>query len=520
MRFGLAAGFCGFFVAAAAGQTVYNATPDWVSSDTQRSTGAALVDLDLDGWLDLVVANGNDMAQQRVAVYYNQGNGTFPLAPDWQSGDVAYNGHLDVGDVNGDGWPDVAVAYLGSSSTTAPIARVYLNNSGTLSSLPDWTADVDGNAFGVAFGDVNNDGRPDLAVSTSWPYSPPEPYHNYVYINAGDRLETSASWRSDDQNHYMGVLWTDADDDGWLDLLFTAVYTDTRVYRNLGGVLETTASWSTADSSEQFAIMATVGDVNSDGLRDLFVTDNTQLGGSGEFRQYDGLASGLFSTTKNWSYYEGYGSAVALADVNADGTLDLATGAWWDHTRLFFNDGTGFGSSSDWDSGGTSVVEKIVFGDIDNSAPRRDVETFTPSPGQRLFYLSRQPIDSVLSVRADGSELEPDEYTVGREHGWITLATTPVTELEVDYLFSHSLDMAITNWGITESNYAYYNQLVVNGNCDGDDDVDLADYSCVYDCMLGPGIVTDPDDCGAFDADLDRDVDLADLAVFQSLFGT
>ncbi|HUU82039.1 MAG TPA: VCBS repeat-containing protein [Phycisphaerae bacterium] len=503
----------------APGQSVYNATPDWTSTDTQVSTGAALADLDLDGWLDLVVANGNDMAQQHVVVYYNQGDGTYPATPDWQSADIAFNGHVSVADVNGDGWLDVGVAHLGNSSTTAPIARVYLNNSGTLSSLPDWTADVDGNAFGVAFGDVNNDGRPDLAVATGWSYTPQHYYANYVYLNVDGALEATASWASDDTYHYLGVLWVDADDDGWLDLVGVASLSETRMYMNLGGALETTASWSTTDSSTQDAIMATAGDVNSDGLRDLLITDNTQLAGSGRFRQYDGLVGGQFSTTYGWSYYDGNGSAVALADVNADGLLDLATGAWWDRTRLFFNTGAGFGAVPDWNSGGTSVVEKIVFGDIDNSAPRRDVETFTLVGGRRLFYLSRQPIDTVLSVYVDGVQLKRSEYAVGLEHGWITISAAAPFTVEVDYLYSHSLDMAVTNWDNSKGNYVYYNQLVVNGNCDGDGDVDLVDYACFWDCMLGPENPSDPDVCGAFDADLDLDVDLSDLSVFQSLFG-
>ena len=46
--------------------------------------------------------------------------------------------------MNGDGWMDVAVAHLGEFATVAPIAKVYLNDEGVLSTLPDWSADVDG----------------------------------------------------------------------------------------------------------------------------------------------------------------------------------------------------------------------------------------------------------------------------------------------------------------------------------------------------------------------------------------
>ncbi len=454
-------------------QQVYPTTPDWVSADTQVSTGGALVDLNGDGWLDLVVANGNDMAQQRLVVYHGLGDGSLPTLPSWQSADLAYNGHLDVADVNGDGWLDVAVAHLGEFSTIAPIARVYLNNAGTLSSTADWTADVSGNAFGVAFGDLNNDGRADLAVATGWPYSNPNAYYNYVYLNVGGQLQTPAAWQSSDRNDYMGAVWVDADDDGWLDLACVGARTEARIYRNLGGTLEPSASWSTTDNPNPYAIMAAAGDVTGDGLRDLFVTDNTQLAsGTGRFRQYNGLAGGFFTTTPQWFFYSSqhaYGSAVALADLNGDGMLDLMTGAWWSKTRLFLNHGSGFNATPSWLSAPSSVVEKIVLGDVNRDGLRPVVETFGVTTLRRLFYLAHQPIQQVLSVRLDGVELTPAEYAFSRENGWVTVSSAPAALLRVEYTCSSRLDMAITNWDNTVGNHLYYHQYAAAGdaNCDG-----------------------------------------------------
>ncbi len=286
--------------------SVYSLTPDWVSSSSHYSTGGAFADFNNDDWLDFVVSDGNDMGQGHVRLYMNDGDGHLPTTASWESADVAYNGHLDVADINGDGWCDVAVSYLGTGSSLGPIARVYLNNNGVLSSSPSWTANIIGNAFGVDFGDMNNDGRPDLAIATGWSYDSYQ-YHTYVYLNVDGAYESSPSWESEDENIYMNVLWVDADDDGWLDLAGIADSTQTQIYRNINGILETTASWYSTDSANQFGIMLTAGDVTGDGIRDLFATDNTQLGGDGYFKQYTGLSTGFFETTHSWVYYGDYG---------------------------------------------------------------------------------------------------------------------------------------------------------------------------------------------------------------------
>jgi hypothetical protein len=421
----------------------------------QVSTGAALVDLNLDGWLDLVVANGNDITVQRVVVYYNTGTGTLQSSPGWQSADVAYNGHVDVADVNGDGWPDVAVAVLLAQGGSS--AKVYLNSNGTLSASPSWSAPVSADSFGVAFGDMNGDGRPDLAVASGEAYNN-IPRRNCVYLNTGATLSSTVSWETATPRNFNNCLWVDADNDGRLDLCYTGSGSQSYVYRNLGTVLETAPSWGTTMNGSQFSLMAAAGDVNGDGRRDLFLSDNNQIfAGTGRFWQFNGLAGGFYSAAGNWYYFDGYTSAMALGDINDDGALDLCTGEWFGRTRYFLNTGSGYGGAPAWTGAETSTVEKIVLGDIDNRARRVEVAAFAPLGDKRLFHLARQPVEAVMKVVVDGAELTPAQYAFNREQGWIALGVTPLAQVRIVYIYSHSLDMAVTNWDNNRPNQVYFN---------------------------------------------------------------
>ncbi|MEN9508635.1 MAG: hypothetical protein RLZZ621_1198, partial [Gemmatimonadota bacterium] len=86
-----------------------------VDTAADRSYSGVLVDLDRDGVPDLVVSNDNPDAKK---IYRNNGAGRFSLVttfgrPEWNTR------HVAVGDVNGDGFPDMALANRGSRTPTA-----------------------------------------------------------------------------------------------------------------------------------------------------------------------------------------------------------------------------------------------------------------------------------------------------------------------------------------------------------------------------------------------------------------
>ncbi len=452
--------FLVFTLINASAQVPFNLTPDWISTDLSSvSTGGAFADIDQDGWLDFVVANGNDIYRQKLAVYYNDGMGNFPLTPNWQSADIDYHGHLDVGDVNADGYPDVAVSvYIGPSGFSSPgKVKLYLNNSGTLSSNPDWTSGDDVYTFSCAFGDADGDGDLDLAVAggESYQNNPEQPR---IYYNIGGMLESLPSWKAAASQYSYDVNWADFDNDGDLDVVFNGESYPNRIFENNSGVISTTPVWESADGGQN-ANSLFVGDINSDGYLDLAIADNNQLGGNGKFKIYQNI-SGTLNTMPIWtSSWGGYGSGIMFADIDNDFDIDLLTGGWWQPCRIYLNNSGNFNTNPEYTSTSTSVVEAIVCGDVDNDALQDSEEIFIADGIKKLFYLSRAPLQELKRVIVYNDTLSLSEYCYDLESGWISLANPPDSGLNVKFekVISWDLDMGITNWDQNKGNYLFYN---------------------------------------------------------------
>jgi FG-GAP-like repeat len=103
------------------------------------------------------------------------GNGTDPTViwrndagtltgTSWAADDSLYFSTQDMawGDVDGDGDEDLATIEFGNGHV-----RVYLNEGGTLETIPSWFYDLSESGQAIAWGDVNGDGFLDLAVGTA-----------------------------------------------------------------------------------------------------------------------------------------------------------------------------------------------------------------------------------------------------------------------------------------------------------------------------------------------------------------
>ncbi|HEY0279716.1 MAG TPA: VCBS repeat-containing protein [Solirubrobacterales bacterium] len=118
----------------------------------------AIGDLNGDGHPDLVVANGGS---GNVSVLLGTGTGSFGAATNFGVGTEP--GEVAIGDLNGDGHPDLVVANTGSPNVSVLLGTG--TGTGSFGAATDFG--VGGDPTSVAIGDLNGDGRPDLAAVAS-----------------------------------------------------------------------------------------------------------------------------------------------------------------------------------------------------------------------------------------------------------------------------------------------------------------------------------------------------------------
>lgn len=434
----------------------YPSSPDWESDDSDVGTGGMFYDIDRDGDYDLITANGNDISVNPERVYKNTGAMLEEIAS-WSSSDLYYGCHLDLADVDGDGDLDMAVPNLIGTGGGYPPAldEMYINDGGTFESTPSWHNTEADNSFNVAFGDYDLDGDPDLVTESGY-FSVSSVK---LYRNDGGSLATSATWESaDDQIAAGDVEWCDIDRDGDLDLVVAGsdeVFKATqpiRIFINNSGTLETTASWTSSNTGEFNQI--SFADIDDDGYFEMSVSETGQ--GSGYERVYIYQNNGgILETSPSWQDDLTYCSATRFADIDGDGDYDLAAGGWWAPVVVYLNDGTGgFPSSPDWTYshgylGKGMVCEQICFSDVDGYDVFTISEDFNGDNSTQLFYVDRYPMLDMPTVSVGGSPLDPDEYCFDMELGWVSFASAPPSgtdNVTIEYDYSNSLDMLITNW--------------------------------------------------------------------------
>jgi enediyne biosynthesis protein E4 len=317
-----------------------------------NGSGGAVLDYDSDGWMDLffvnwgplegVTAPGYCAEREPNRLYRNRGDGTFEdvTLKSGLSG-AGFSSAVTVGDYDNDGHPDIYIVNIGKN-------QLFRNRGdGSFEEVTDAAGVGDAQTgISAAWLDADGDGHLDLFVANYLTFDPstvseqnpgayPGPLAypgeaNVLYRNRGDGTFEDVTRKSGlyaPGHRAMSVTAFDCDWDGDTDLYISNDDTPNALWLNDGkGIfreigLEAGVAFNSIGEAPG-SMNAAMGDIDDDGLMDIFVT---RLGyGSLYLRRPQGhyddrmWASGLGRLTQR---YVGWGGV--LLDFNNNGLRDI-----------------------------------------------------------------------------------------------------------------------------------------------------------------------------------------------------
>jgi hypothetical protein len=223
------------------------------------------------------------------------------------------SGPVAVGDFNGDGILDLAVAQTTSTSTTIYLYRGLGN--GTFSTPATSTVTLP--IYSLFTGDFNNDGKLDLVAATSiGDFN----VNAMVLINNGSgHFVQKTPFAGGDDGWVVGVA--DVNGDGILDVLFEGEAQGSGAVQICLGNGDGTFTLKYQANENNFdASPIGIGDFNGDGKLDMAVTDVYQID------IFLGNGDGTFQAPVSYACTPTCNGSITAADLNGDGKLDLIVG--------------------------------------------------------------------------------------------------------------------------------------------------------------------------------------------------
>ena len=330
-------------------------------ADKNYSTQAAFFDYDLDGDLDLIVANhprsfflpfaekllirSAPKLESSDRLYNNQGNGFFKevtIVAGIQN--YGFSLGLVAADMNQDGWPDIYIA----NDYEEPDAHYINNGDGTFSNrINETMKHISNFSMGADLADYNNDGLPDLLVldlvaednyrqktqmsamapADFWVYVESgfhyQYMHNTLQVNNGDGSFSEVGYLAGITNTdwSWAPLLADFDNDGWKDLFVSNGYRrdarDKDYEKKLEGLVDPKDNVLKVSIDEYLSL------IPSTKLKNYYFRNNKDM--SFSKLDADGLSSLSFS------------NGAAYGDLDMDGDLDLVVNNLMDTAFVYRN---------------------------------------------------------------------------------------------------------------------------------------------------------------------------------------
>jgi hypothetical protein len=310
------------------------------SSGGPYASSVAIADLNGDGKLDVVFAGNVAGRGGVVGVLLGNGDGTFQTPVSYSTGAWG-NDSVAIADLNGDGYPDLVVASECltdecSGDRSGAVSVLLGNGDGTFRAPANYGSGG-WEASSVAIADLNGDGYPDLAVSNlcqlsaNCPVEGAPPGEVSVLLGNGDgTFQTAVSYSSGGSwatSVAIGALSGGGDPDLVATNFFVPEDSVGVLLGNGNGTFQAPVSYAEASALPNSVAIA---DVNGDGYLDLVVASMCELNRSCGRPGYDGGVAvllgngdGTFQNSINYNSGGPDAVSVAVADVNGDGRPDL-----------------------------------------------------------------------------------------------------------------------------------------------------------------------------------------------------
>lgn len=290
------------------------------ANSNQELLYVAVADFNEDGKLDIAAA---DTDNNLVQIFSGAGDGTFTLGPSLTSGisEDEARGIL-VSDFNHDGFPDIAVANLNDG--TQDVGILLNDGTGNFASVATYSLSNSFDDVGMAAGDLNKDGKLDLAVPLL------DGGEVAILLGNGDGTFQAETDLTIPSNNPVGATIADFNGDGNLDIAVTAAVRSTTqgLYVALGngdGTFNTPVFYASTEQDQTFTLpypqYIQAIDMDGDGKLDLVYTNSNYSTVGIVF----GAGDGTFGAPVEFPAGQ-YAYGFAIADLNHDGTPDVVTG--------------------------------------------------------------------------------------------------------------------------------------------------------------------------------------------------